>query len=106
MALRIPLLLLLTFCCTTVMAQPFDIVIRGGRVVDGTGKAAFTADVGVKDGRIVAIGEIKGEARRELDARGMVVAPGFIDVHTHAEDIEEMPGATNFLRMGVTTLVL
>src|SRR5882762_9458274 len=83
-----------------------DLIIRHGRVADGTGNPAFFADVAVKEGRIAALGQISGDARIEIDAQGLIVAPGFIDVHTHAEDIDELPLAENFVRMGVTTLVL
>jgi len=86
--------------------ENYDLLIRGGRVVDGTGSPACFADVAVKDGRIVAIGKPAGEATTTLEARGLIVAPGFIDVHTHAENIEDLPLGENFLRMGVTTLVL
>jgi N-acyl-D-aspartate/D-glutamate deacylase len=60
-----------------------DLVIRGGHVVDGTGAPRRRADIGVRDGRIVEIGEISGQARRTVDADGRAVTPGFIDVHTH-----------------------
>src|SRR4029453_15575652 len=63
-------------------------------------------DVAVKDGRIAAVGKVAGMGKQELDASGLVVAPGFIDVHTHAEDIDDQPLGENFLRMGVTTLML
>src|SRR5688572_24924418 len=86
--------------------QDYDLVIRNGRVADGGGNPAFFADVAVKDGRIAKIGRIAEKAATELDASGLIVAPGFIDVHTHAEDIRELPLADNFLRMGVTTIVL
>ena len=86
-------------------AQTYDVVIRHGRVVDGSGNPAFFADLGIKDGRIVAIGRVAGEARTEIDAKGLVVAPGFIDVHTHADEVADMPRAENFVRMGVTTIV-
>lgn len=87
-------------------AETYDLLIRGGRVVDGNGSPACFADVGVKNGRILAIGKLKGEATATIDATGLIVAPGFIDVHTHAEDIDDRPLAENFVRMGVTTLVL
>jgi N-acyl-D-aspartate/D-glutamate deacylase len=61
----------------------YDVVIRGGEVVDGGGAPRRKADVGIRDGRIVAIGEVTGEAARTIDATGKVVAPGFVDVHTH-----------------------
>ncbi len=87
-------------------AATFDLILRQGRVVDGTGNPAIHAEVAIKDGRIAAVGQISGDATREIDVRGLVITPGFIDVHTHAEDIEELPRAENFVRMGVTTLVL
>ena len=91
---------------TLSYAQNYDIVIRHGRVVDGSGNPAFFGDIAVKDGRIVSIGRVTGEAKKEIDARGLIVAPGFIDVHTHADEIAEMPRAENFARMGVTTVVV
>lgn len=84
----------------------FDVVIRNGTVIDGTGGQPRQADIGIKDGRIVRIGSLKeATARDVVDASGLVVAPGFIDVHTHADDIAEKPLAENFVRMGVTTVV-
>jgi N-acyl-D-amino-acid deacylase len=104
--LRFGFLALLTLTSTAGFAQDYDLIIRGGRVLDGTGSAAISAEVAVRGGRIVAIEKtISGSARSEIDARGRVVAPGFIDVHTHAEDIDELPVAENFVRMGVTTIV-
>ncbi|MBX6389035.1 MAG: D-aminoacylase [Frankia sp.] len=61
----------------------YDLIIRGGTVVDGTGAPARTADVAVTDGRIVAVGAVDGQARRVADADGLVVTPGFVDIHTH-----------------------
>jgi N-acyl-D-amino-acid deacylase len=87
-------------------AAPYDCVIRHGRIVDGTGNPAYFADIGIKDGKVVKIGKLVAPATREIDAQGMIVAPGFIDVHTHADEIVEQPKAENFLRMGVTTLVV
>lgn len=98
-------LLLLALVPLGVAAVDYDLVIRHGRVIDGTGQPAFAADVAIKDGRIALIGQVAGTGRQEIDAAGQVVAPGFIDVHTHSEDIAELPVAENFLRMGVTTII-
>ena len=84
----------------------YDLVIRNGRVADGTGNPAFYASVAIRDGRIAAIGRIESRGAEELDATGCIVAPGFIDVHTHGEAIARLPLAENFIRQGVTTLVL
>ena len=103
-----PLLLaacLLSLPATTFGAT-FDLVIRHGRLVDGSGNPAFFADVAVKDGRIAAIGRVAGEATTEIDGRNLIVAPGFIDIHTHADEVAQHPRAENFLRMGVTTVVV
>jgi N-acyl-D-aspartate/D-glutamate deacylase len=61
----------------------YDLIIRGGTIVDGTGKAPFEGDVAVQGDRIVAVGEVTGSAKREIDARGLVVTPGWVDIHTH-----------------------
>ena len=84
---------------------PYDLVIRNARVIDGTGNPAYTADVAVHRDRIAAIGRDLPKGKRELEARGMVVAPGFIDVHIHSEEIASVPRAENLVRMGVTTIV-
>lgn len=102
--------LLLTAACMLTwlnlsQANPYDLILRGGRVVDGTGNPAFHADVGVAEGRIAALGRIKANGKIEIDVTGLIVAPGFIDVHTHADEVADMPRAENFLRMGVTTIV-
>lgn len=65
------------------MSEQFDLVIRGGTIVDGTGAAPFVGDVAVKDGKIVAVGAVEGTGREEVDASGKIVTPGFVDVHTH-----------------------
>src|SRR6185437_3820256 len=65
------------------MAQQVDLVIRGGTVIDGTGKPGFEADVAVKDGAIVEVGRVTASGGEEIDARGQIVTPGFVDIHTH-----------------------
>jgi N-acyl-D-amino-acid deacylase len=88
-----------------VGAVDYELVLRHGRVIDGSGNPAFFADVGIREGRIAALGRVSGTARETVDATGLVVAPGFIDAHTHAEDVAELPLAENFARMGVTTVI-
>lgn len=108
-ALRLPLLaaLLLALPVRAAAQEPFDVVIENGRVVDGTGSPWYRADVGIRDGRIVRVGLLSGaEAARRIDASGMVVAPGFIDPHSHAVGrLFEVPTAENYLTQGITTVV-
>ena len=61
----------------------FDLVIRGGTIVDGSGGARFTGDVAMRDGWIVATGQVNGRGNEEIDAAGLLVTPGFVDIHTH-----------------------
>ena len=83
-----------------------DVAIRNGRVVDGTGTPAVAADVGVAGGRIVAIGEV-GAAATEIDAAGLDVVPGFVDVHSHSDyTLLVDPRAVSALHQGVTTEVV
>jgi N-acyl-D-amino-acid deacylase len=85
-----------------------DLVIRGGHVIDGTGRPGRDADVALRDGRIVAIGARGvGTARRTIDAHGQVVAPGLIDIHTHSDfTLPLEPRAESKIRQGVTTEVV
>ncbi len=85
----------------------FDLLIKGGRVIDGTGVAETFADVGIKDGKIIALGNIDSiDALRIVDAKGMHVVPGFVDIHTHTDSsILRLPTADSKLRQGVTTEV-
>ena len=84
----------------------YDLLIQNARVIDGSGNPWFKADVAIKNGHIARIGKVNSsEATTTLDAKGQILAPGFIDVHTHVESIYSLPAAENFVRMGVTTLV-
>lgn len=85
----------------------YDLIIRGGTIVDGTGGARFAGDVAVKDGLIVHVGEVRGSATEEIDAAGLIVTPGFVDIHTHYDgqatwDAEMAPSSWH----GVTTVVM
>ena len=87
--------------------QSFELIIQNGKIVDGTGNPWYYGDVGIRDGKIDRIGNL-GEASAEkiIDARGMIVAPGFIDVHTHIEgSVFDIPTAGNFVLDGVTSVV-
>lgn len=86
----------------------FDLVVKNGIVVDGTGNPWFEAEVGIKDGRISDIGELSSsESKRVLDAKGLVVAPGFIDMHAHSDfSLLINPLAESKVRQGVTTEVI
>jgi N-acyl-D-amino-acid deacylase len=88
-------------------SQQADILIKGGRIIDGTGNPWTYGDVAVKNGKVVKTGNLsQWQASRVIDATGLVVAPGFIDVHTHIEgDEKKVPDAANFIYDGVTTVI-
>ena len=82
---------------------PFDVILRGGSVLDGTGRPAYRADVGVAGARIAKVGDLsRDSAATVIDVSGLVVAPGFINLHSHASP-QAVPTAANMLRQGVTT---
>ena len=89
------------------MAADYDLIVRGGFVVDGTGLPRRRVDVGVRDGRIAALARLDGaSATEEIDADGMIVAPGIVDVHTHYDpQITFDPYATMSCFHGVTTVL-
>ncbi len=104
---RIHILLFLSVLfCVTTYAQ-YDLIIKNGRIIDGSGNPWYNGDIGIRDRHIVAIGRLDStQSQRVIDARGMIVAPGFIDVHTHSEGgIRRTPTADNFLFDGVTSVV-
>lgn len=99
-------LLAILLTASTVYGADFDLVVRNARIIDGTGAAWFRGDIGVKGDTIVAIAHrLDGTASKAVDAHDQVVAPGFIDLHTHSRrGILEVPTADNYIRQGVTTL--
>ncbi len=92
---------------SALCAADYDLIIRNARVIDGAGNPWYRADVAVKGGKIAAIGDLaKSAAEKVIDARERVLAPGFIDVHTHVEGVvEKLPGADNYVTDGVTTII-
>jgi N-acyl-D-amino-acid deacylase len=86
-------------------SKGFDILLKGGSIIDGTGKAEFIADVGIKDGKIIAIGNLlDADAEIIINAKGLKVVPGFIDIHSHTDtDLILNPKAESKVRQGVTT---
>jgi N-acyl-D-amino-acid deacylase len=105
--MKIFFFLLSFFLCETSFSQNADIIIKNGRILDGTGNSWFYGDVAIKNGRIYKVGNLDSlHAAKTIDAKGRIVSPGFIDVHTHIEGEElRNPTANNFILDGVTTVV-
>jgi N-acyl-D-amino-acid deacylase len=84
---------------TIVLAQQYDVIIRNGKIIDGAGNPWFYGDVGISKNKVIAVGDLsKSKAEKNIDATGLIVAPGFIDVHTHIEgDEKKTPTADNFI---------
>ncbi|WP_288346040.1 amidohydrolase family protein, partial [uncultured Pseudoalteromonas sp.] len=87
--------------------QSFDLIIKNAMLLDGRGGKAVRADVGIESGKITKIGDMAADkAQQVIDANGKVVAPGFIDLHSHAErSIAELPRLDNLVQQGITTIL-
>jgi N-acyl-D-aspartate/D-glutamate deacylase len=92
--------------CKSGPAEHYDILITKTRIVDGTGSDAYTGDIAIRGEKIVAIGKVNGDADTVINGTGLVASPGFIDLHTHADNnILDYPEAENFIMQGITTVV-
>jgi N-acyl-D-amino-acid deacylase len=90
-----------------IRKRAHDLVIRNGQVFDGRGTPAVSADVAITGGRIVEVGRVADRGTEEIDARGLAVAPGFIDIHSHGDgSIDEDPRQESVIRQGITTIVV
>src|SRR5438105_3879299 len=103
--MRIPVIVAFVAFASTAGAQTYDIVIANGTVIDGTGAARYRADVAITGNRIALVSRTpiaRASARRVIDATGLIVAPGFIDLHAHLDPILTMPDAESAAMQGVT----
>ena len=107
-SVHVLLVLLAVGCSRSSPQPPYDVLVTGGTVMDGDGTPGRRADVGIRDGRIAAVGDLTAAAAgRRIDASGLVVAPGFIDMHNHSDyTILAEPKSESMIRQGVTTMVL
>lgn len=102
------LLLFLLAMISLQCSREYEVVLKGGTIYDGTGEAPYQADIGIEGGMIQTIGKIRGGGARVIDATGLYISPGFIDMHTHCDRGLTTPGlsaALNYLTQGVTTVV-
>ncbi|TAH08048.1 MAG: D-aminoacylase [Sphingobacteriia bacterium] len=92
---------------TSLISQTADIILKHGKILDGTGNSWFIGDIAIQNGKIIKMGNLsKWQAVKTIDATGLIVAPGFIDIHTHIEDDEKKnPLASNFIYDGVTSVI-
>ena len=106
--IKIKALIIFLLLPVMILAQQhFDVIIKNGKIVDGTGNPGYIGDVGIIKDKIIKIGDLsQSSANKIIDASGLIVAPGFIDVHTHIEgDEKTTPTADNFIYDGVTTVI-
>lgn len=100
---RILPLIVLLVACSTKPALHVDLIIKNGRILDGNGAEEYKGSIAIQDGKIVAIGDVNGTADREIDAEGLAIAPGFIDMHAHLDPAMRIPDMTSHVMQGVTT---
>jgi len=105
--MRIHFLLIIILSINVPVFSQYDIIIRNGKIIDGTGNSWYIADIAVKNGKISSIGRLSSATATEtIDAKGLIIAPGFIDVHAHIENsVFERPTADNYIYDGVTTVI-
>jgi N-acyl-D-amino-acid deacylase len=103
----IGLVFLFSLSSCTFLEKPYDLVIKNGTIIDGTGNPWFKSDIGVKKQKIIKIGFIdESQAKKTIDAANLIVSPGFIDIHTHCDrKIAEIPTVDNYIYQGVTTVI-
>ena len=105
--LALTIVAVLALAAAQQSARPFDLLITNARIIDGSGGPSMTGAVAVRGGRIAGVGRVSGTATRTIDAHGLVIAPGFIDPHSHSDFALLTDGnAESKIRQGVTTEVI